>query len=60
MSPIQPTVLPSLPKYLRLRIIARRYSLSYDTVRRIFMDKPGVIAITKPNPKKRKYDLARA
>ena len=42
-------------KYLRLRIIAKRYSISYDSARRMFMWRPGVIAINKPNPKKRKY-----
>lgn len=48
---------PSAPKYLRLRQIAKRYPVSYDTVRRVFIGRRGVIGITKPNETRRKYVL---
>jgi hypothetical protein len=44
-------------RHLRLRQIARRYNISYDTTRRMFMRKKGVVGITKPNPAKRAYTL---
>jgi hypothetical protein len=50
-------VLQSPVKYLRLRQIARRYPISYDSVRRMFMSLPGVIKITKPNPQRRSYTI---
>jgi hypothetical protein len=45
------------PKHLRLRQVAKRLSISYDSARRIFMGRPGVVGITKQNPEKRSYTL---
>lgn len=35
--------------------IARRRNLSSDTVRRIFLEEPGVIVVTRRRPRKRVY-----
>jgi hypothetical protein len=35
--------------------IARRRNLSSDTVRRIFLEEPGVLVITRHRPHKRVY-----
>jgi hypothetical protein len=39
--------------------IAKNRNLSADTIRRLFIDEPGVIVITKPKRRKRTYRVLR-
>jgi len=39
--------------------IAKKRNLSADTIRRLFIDEPGVIVISKPKRRKRTYRVLR-
>jgi hypothetical protein len=51
----QNTFKPPAPpeRYLTVGQVSRRRNLSSDTIRRLYINEPGVIVITKPNPRKR-------
>jgi hypothetical protein len=48
-------VIPIPERFLTVQQVANRRSLSHDTIRRIFIDEPGVLVISQPNARKRIY-----
>jgi hypothetical protein len=46
-------------QYFTVRQIAKNRNLSADTIRRLFIDEPGVIVITKPKHRRRTYRVLR-
>jgi len=46
-------------RHLTVGQIAKNRNLSADTIRRLFIDEPGVIVITKPKHRRRTYRVLR-
>lgn len=46
-------------RHFTVEEIAKIRNLSADTIRRLFIDEPGVIVISKPRSRKRTYKVLR-
>ena len=48
-------MIPFPDRFLTVQQVARRRNLSHDTIRRLFLEEPGVLVIARTKPRRRIY-----